>query len=236
MITVLNSSPRFLKALSLPMRLAAVAAVFCLGASAHASNQLADGGFEAAGGGNIYYAGQSIDGGAWTVSLGDIYIDNADPYVYDGSNAANLTLANLYVPNSLSQTVATTAGQEYTISFFANSDASNTFAVTENGTDISGLPTSIVDNGFPSANTDGNSALFVDYTSSFVATSASTELTFTATGDPGIGSPDGSVMIDDVVLESSPTPEPGSIMLTLTGIAGLALVAARKRLGVFGQS
>jgi hypothetical protein len=234
MIPELNISPRYLKAASLPMRLVAVAAVFCLGATAHASNLLADGGFEAAGGGNIYYAGQSIDGGAWTVTLGDTYIDNADPYVYDGSNAANLTLANLYVPNSLSQTVATTVGQEYVISFFANSDSSNTFAVTENGTDISGLPTSIVDNGFPSANTDGNSALFVDYTSSFIATSASTELTFTATGDPGIGSPDGSVMIDDVVLQA--TPEPGSILLTLTGIAALALVAARKRLGVFGQS
>jgi hypothetical protein len=230
----LNISPRYLKAASLPMRLAGIAAIFCLSASAHASNLIADGGFEAAGGGNIYYAGQSIDGGPWTVTLGDIYIDNADPYVYDGSNAANLTLANLYVPNSLSQTVATTAGQQYTISFFANSDSSNTFAVTENGIDISGLPTSIVDNGFPSANTDGNSALFVDYTASFIAGSNSTDLTFTATGDPGIGSPDGSVMIDDVVLQS--TPEPGSILLALTGIAGLAMVAARKRLGVFGQS
>ena len=84
-----------------------------------------------------------------------------------------------------------------------------------------------MDNGFPGTIT--NSSLFVDYTGEFTATSTTTDLTFTATGDPIIGSTDGSVMIDDVGI--SATPEPGSIVLTLTGMIGLGLLAARKRLG-----
>jgi hypothetical protein len=221
---------------SLPHRLAAVAALLCLSAAAHAQNLLSDFGFESAGGGNIYYSGQSIDSGAWTVTEGNIYIDNQDPYVYAGNNAANLTYANLYVPNSLSQTVGTTVGDSYTLSFFADSDSPNSFAVTENGVDLTGLPVSIIDNGFPSSATDGNSSLFVDYTTSFIATSTSTDLSFIATADPGLGSPDGSVMIDNVVLEATPTPEPGSIVLALTGLVGLAGAAAFKRFGNFATS
>jgi hypothetical protein len=209
------------------MFVAAIATVVGLSVSAHASTVIADGGFEAAGGGNVYFAGQSIDGGSWNVTNGAVYIDTLDPYVYAGSNSVNLTLANLYVPNSLEQTLTTTVGQTYTVNFWANSDSANTFSLTENGSALTGSPTSIVDNGFPGTIT--NSSLFVDYTGEFTATSTTTDLTFTATGDPIIGSTDGSVMIDDVGI--SATPEPGSIVLTLTGMIGLGLLAARKRLG-----
>jgi hypothetical protein len=40
---------------------------------------------------------------------------------------------------------------------------------------------------------------------------------------------DPSVVIDNVSIAA--TPEPGSIALMLTGMAGLGLLAARKRLG-----
>jgi hypothetical protein len=227
MIPVANLfSPRR-KNPSFGMFVAAIATVVGLSVSAHASTVIADGGFEAAGGGNVYFAGQSIDGGSWNVTNGAVYIDTLDPYVYAGSNSVNLTLANLYVPNSLEQTLTTTVGQTYTVNFWANSDSANTFSLTENGSALTGSPTSIVDNGFPGTIT--NSSLFVDYTGEFTATSTTTDLTFTATGDPIIGSTDGSVMIDDVGI--SATPEPGSIVLTLTGMIGLGLLAARKRLG-----
>ena len=227
MIPVANLfSPRR-KNPSFGMFVAAIATVVGLSVSAHASTVIADGGFEAAGGGNVYFAGQSIDGGSWNVTNGAVYIDTLDPYVYAGSNSVNLTLANLYVPNSLEQTLTTTVGQTYTVNFWANSDSANTFSLTENGSALTGSPTSIVDNGFPGTIT--NSSLFVDYTGEFTATSTTTALTFTAPGDPIIGSTDGSVMIDDVGI--SATPEPGSIVLTLTGMIGLGLLAARKRLG-----
>jgi hypothetical protein len=208
--------------------LAALAVSFSIGTSAHAANIVADSGFEAAGGNNVYYSGQSIDSGSWTVTQGSVYIDTQDPYVYQGNNSLNLTLANPYVPNSIAQTLTTVAGQQYLINFYGDADSPNAFSLTENGISVTGIPSSIADLGFPSLNTNGNSSLFTDYSASFVATSNSTILDFTATGDPAIGSPYGSVMIDNVNVQA--TPEPGSLVLMLTGVAGLGLLLGKKRL------
>jgi hypothetical protein len=194
-----------------------------LTASAHGSNIVVDGDFESAGGGNVYFAGQSIDGGSWNVTQGAIFIDTQDPWVFDGNNSANLSFANLFVPNTLSQTLTTVVGQHYLLTFFGNADTPNTFSLTENGIAVAGTPNSIAQNGFTN---NTNSSLFTDYSGEFVASSTSTTLDFTSTGDPSLGSPDGSVMVDDVSLQ--PVPEPGTIALTLTGIMGL--VAGRKRL------
>jgi len=214
---------------SLPL-LAAALAVLSLSATAHAGNIVADPGFESAGGGNVYYSGQSIDGGAWTVTQGAVYIDNLDPWVYDGANSVNLTGANLYSTDALTQVLTTVVGQEYSVSFWANADISNIFSLTENGNAVSGIPGSIAQNGFlDQIDPLGNSALFVDYTGEFVATSAITDLTFAATGNPPIGSPNYSVMIDDASVTAA--PEPGSIVLMLTGLIGLGLLVARKRFG-----
>jgi len=192
--------------------------------SACAASIAADGGFESAGGGNIYFAGQSIDGGSWNVTLGDIYIDSSDPYVFAGSNSVNLTAANPYAANSLAETLSTVVGEVYDVSFWADADSANAFSLLENGIAVTGTPTSIVDNGFPGPIT--NSSLFVDYLGLFTATSTSTTLDFTATANPPIGSAFGSVMIDNVSV--LPTPEPSSVVLTLTGVLGLVL--GRKRL------
>ncbi|MGD0831258.1 MAG: PEP-CTERM sorting domain-containing protein [Terracidiphilus sp.] len=206
------------------------AAVLGFSTLAHAGNIVADSGFESAGGANTYYAGQSIDGGNWIVGGGasSVYIDNLDPYVFDGNNSANLTAFTPYASSSLYQDLTTVAGQLYSVSFWANSDSPNTFSLTENGSSIGGIPGSIVDNGFPNSN---NSSLFVDYTGEFVATSTITDLEFTAFANPTLAeyiNGDGSVVIDDVSV--SATPEPGSIILMLTGLLGLGLLIAKKRL------
>jgi hypothetical protein len=215
---------------SLPL-IAAVLAVLSISATAHAGNIVADPGFESAGGGGTYYAGQSIDGGNWIVGGGasTVYIDNQDPYVYDGNNSANLTAFTPYASSSLYQDLTTVVGQSYVISFWADSDSPNTLSVTENGLSIGGLPGSVADNGFPNAN---NSSLFVDYTGEFVATSTITDLEFTAYANPTLAeyiNGDGSVVIDDASVTAA--PEPGSIVLMLTGLVGLGLLVARKRLG-----
>jgi hypothetical protein len=212
------------------LALGVLAALLSLNISAHAS-VIVDGGFEAAGGGNTYYAGQYIDPtDSWYVKTGAVYIDSDDPWVYDGNNSLNLTYANLYAPDTVTQTFATVVGQIYDISFWANADTPNAFAATENGLAIAGLPTSIVDNGFPNPT---NSSLFVDYSGHFTATSTTTTLQLTSTADPAILSGDGSVMIDDLTVI---TPEPSSIVLMLTGMLGLGFAAARKRLATAGRA
>jgi len=206
---------------------AALAAVVSLSVSARASTTIADGGFESAAGGTEVFAGSSIDGGSWNVISGEVYVDNGDPYVFAGNNSVNLTVFNPDVNNSLQQTLTTTVGGAYTVSFWADAASPNIFSVTENGVVLTGSPTSIADNGFPGTT---NSSLFVDYSGKFIATSTTTNLTFTADGEPGLGtSGDPSVVIDNVSILA--TPEPGSIGLMLTGMAGLGLLAARKRLG-----
>jgi hypothetical protein len=213
---------------SLMPKFLAAAAVLSLGLCAHASNIVTDGGFESAGGGNEYFAGQSIDGGSWNVITGAVYIDSGDPYVYAGSNSLNLTGSNPDTVNSVSQTLTTIAGSSYILNFWANADSPNIFSLLINGAAPSGSPTSIVDNGFPDQT--NNSSLFQDYSEVFNATTNSTTLNFSDTGNSSLLDPNqtGTVMIDNVSVQL--TPEPGSIVLLSTGILALGLLAARKRL------
>ena len=208
----------------LPVFTAFAAAIF-LGPLAHAATILADGGFESAGSGNVYYAGDTIDGGSWTVTAGSVYVETMDPYVYAGNNSLNLTYVNPYVSNSISQIIATTAGQNYVVSFYANADTANIFSLSENGVTVTSSPSSIANKGFPGAVTNSN--LFTYYTGSFFANSASTTLNFASTGNPPLGSSVGSVLIDNVAVAA--TPEPASLALVFTGAAGLAGLIRRRR-------
>lgn len=201
-------------------------AVLGLSVPGQAASILVDGGFESAGSNSIYFAGQTIDGGSWNVIQGAVYIDSADPFVFSGNNSLNLTGANPYVANSVSQALTTVIGNSYAVNFWANSDSPNTFSLTANGIALTGAPGSVVNNGFPGAVT--NSSLFVDYLAVFKATSANTTLSFSSTANPPIGSQVGSVMIDNVGVQL--IPEPGSLALTLTGTLGLCWRQGRKYL------
>ena len=153
-----------------------------------------------------------------------MYVESGDNYVYAGSNSLNLTGVNPYVTDSIQQVVNTIIGQNYILNFFAFSDSANTFAVTENGLNIAGTPTSITADG----SFDGSSAApYTEYTGDFIATSATTTLQFSSVANPPIGSSVGSVLIDDVQLTA--TPEPGSFALLLTGMAGMAQLVRRRR-------
>jgi hypothetical protein len=225
---------------SLMPKFLAAAVVLSLGLSAHASNIVTDGGFESAGGSahqyvgnmyNQYYAGETIDGGSWNVVSGSVFIDSGDPYVYSGNNSLNLTGVNPYTADAVSQTLTTAAGGSYVLNFWANSDSDNAFSILINGVALAGIPASIVDNGFPNQTTN-NTSLFQDYSESFLATSNSTTVTFSDVANPPEFNPNGigSVMIDNVSVQLTPTPEPASIVLLFTGILALGLLVARKRL------
>jgi|GEM_PF-925372 len=229
----MNHSPLVaLRLNSLLLLLAAVAVVLLPAVSAHA-DIVADGGFESAAPGATantwtqYNVGSSIDGGSWLVTAGSVGVDSQDNYVYDGNNSVTLNGDPTQI-DSLSQTLATIVGQQYTIGFWADAEVNNAFSATFGGVALSGVPSSIAENGFPNSNYPGNSSQFVYYSGTGIATSTSTELTFSSTTLPTIGN-GVSVEIDDVT--ATPTPEPGSIFLMLTGILGLGFVVARKHLG-----
>lgn len=216
--------------LSTAVTVAASALFLSLSATAFASNIVADSGFESAtgttpGSTTFYTVGNSLDGGSWLVSQGTVGVDTQDNYVFNGNNSVWLN-ADITGPDSITQTLATAIGQKYAVEFWANSEVPNTFSVTFGGTALTGGPTTIVQNGFPSTVTGGNASQFKFYYGFGVATSTSTDLVLTGSGFPGPGT-GVAVELDDVTVAA--TPEPGTVVLMLSGLAGLVLLVARKR-------
>lgn len=193
-----------------------------------------NGGFESAGSGSgsgtdFYSVGDSIDGGNWFVTSGVIGVDSFNSFVYSGNVSVLLTGSEL--PNSLTQTLNTTNGHIYNVSFCGNADTSNAFSITFGGLMVNGLPTAITANGFPS--TDTNSALFQCYTGTVVARSNVSELVLSATDLQG--GPGSSVEIDDVQAIDTSAPEPSTVTGCLTGgaIVVARWVRARRKKGPF---
>lgn len=226
--------------LALPLFATFATVLLTLSAPAHATNLVADGGFESAtgttaGSETFYNASSSLDGGAWNVTAGTIGIDTQDLYVYSGNNSAILNGSGFYGTDSLSQTLSTVAGQNYEVSFWANAEVPNSVTVTLGGVQVADLPTGIVENGFPSGATRGNSSEFEEYTGFVTATSNNSVLTFTTSAFPDLDNPGATnVELDNVSVAA--TPEPGSIFLMLTGLVALGVFAARKRMGHFAST
>jgi hypothetical protein len=187
---------------------------------AQAGNIVADSGFESADPGalpgdfNVFSSGQSIDGGVWNVTQGTVGVDTSTFFVFDGQKSILLDGDNSG-PDSLTQTLATTPGQTYAISFWANSDVANSISVTFGGSPVSGIPTSVVQNGFPGSDPLSNSSLFVLLTGTATAVSSTTDLTITGTAFPTINS-GVTIEIDDFSVAA--VPEPSSFVLAAIAI------------------
>lgn len=239
-MTALSGFPA-LRRLALPHSLfvTSAALLLILSAPAHATDLVVDGGFESAtgttaGSETFYNAGSSLDGGAWNVTAGTIGIDTQDLYVDSGDNSAILNGSGFYGTDSLSQTLSTVAGQSYEISFWANAEVPNSVSVTFGGIQVADLPTGIVENGFPSSATNGNSSEFEEYTAFITAASNNSVLTFTTSAYPDLDNPDATnVELDNVSVVA--TPEPSSIFLMFTGLVALGLFVARKRTSRFAS-
>jgi len=222
------------KYLPLSRALFVALAVVALGlaADARAGNIVQDPDFELAdpsanpGDSNFFTSGQSLDGGLWNVTEGTVGVDTDTFFVFAGHKSILLDGDNSG-PDSLTQTLATSPGQIYTISFWANSDVPNLFSVTFGGNPVSGAPTSIVQNGFPGSDPLSNSSLFVLYAGTAIASSNSTDLTFTVTALPTLTS-GVSVEIDNVSVAA--VPEPSTLTLAAIGaVCALGYVSRRRR-------
>lgn len=197
-------------------------------APARAQNLVKDGGFESAAPGQVsstvaFTAGSPFDTN-WVIT-GTVGIDLNNVYVYDGSKSLFLNDGALGTTSSVTQNLATVAGQNYTLSFFAGADfPANELDVAFGGTSLT--PIIVPNNGF-SGPPPGNNETFTFYSFNVTATSPFTGLSF-STPSSGSGN---TLELDDIKV-SAPVPETSttvslSLLLAL-GLGGMVLASRKK--------
>lgn len=213
--------------LSSAVRAAAGALMCLLGSAAHA-DLISNGSFESpvvtAGSFQLFSTGGTFSGWSVVGATGNVAIvsgsftQNGFSFpAEDGAQWLDLTgISN--TATGIQQTIATTSGQQYDLSFWVGnvSNPGGIFGTTSTvDLELNGTKVLTVTN----SNANGQTQAWQQFTFSFMATSSSTTLAF-LNADP---SNDTSNGIDNIVL----TPEPGS--LTLLGIGLLGLGAVRRR-------
>ena len=162
-------------------------------------------------------------------SGGGVAIDSAS--AHSGSYDAAFSLTSGGTTASLTQSIATTAGQSYSLSFWLFDQAAvpgnDTMTVT-----FGGFTDAVLWSGL-NTNSYANVQLTVPGSD---ITGTSTSLGFAATIDPnpsGVkgGSAGGPFNLDDIVLtaNSAAAPEPPAAWLLAVGVAALGLAARRRR-------
>ena len=152
----------------------------------------------------------------WTISGGFGVMKDHNRFGFSSDGSTYLALeSNSFGPGAgiISQTIATTIGDNYSLSF--EYSALSTAAVIDITYDVGGA-----DQVLTFQNSSGQT--WATETFDFIATSTSTTLTFEGTG--GLGSI-ASASIDNVSIVF--VPEPSST--ALLGLGGLALLMRRKR-------
>lgn len=156
----------------------------------------------------------------WTTTLGDpaTFVDYGPTGTQAGDSSDGLWSAYFGSTaaaggETIAQSLATTAGQAYVLSFDlandnAGGDPANAFAVSVGGVTLFSA-SALADQGY------------VHETLSFTATGASTTLSFFASNDIGYA------QLDDVVVDAAPLPEPGVAALLLAGLAAIGVTRRR---------
>ncbi len=214
----------------IPFRAAAVAALFAISGVAQAQNLLVNGSFELGSAATSGFS-QEVTGSTnmtgWTV-VGDnlAWFHSAfggQLSADDGVKFLDLTyLTTGCSPcGGVEQTIATTPGTSYTLSFSLGSSSIFTTPSSILATIISG---STVTQNFTSTALGTNN--WETETRTFTAGSASTIIRLAGSG---VGQTD-YVGLDKVsVVVATPIPEPGAMALMLAGLAAVGSVASRRR-------
>lgn len=165
------------------------------------------------------FTGWTVTGNDAPGGLGNLYgVEGTDPFPLPGGTNPNSGNFQAFLadqaadPITLSQTLATTVGAQYTVSFYLAQQLLGPGNVN-NSFDVSLGATSIED--LSNVGVQG----YTLYTGMFTATSTSTTLNITAGNDIG------EFLLDDV---SVSTPEPSSLVLLGAGLLGIAGLALKK--------
>jgi hypothetical protein len=219
--------------------LPAALALFACGTAipAQAANLIVNGGFETPGSPGNPVLGAGSDIGGWTVT-GDpgnaVYYlrsDYVEPGItfpaHSGNFSVDLTGAGNTSPtNGVFQSVATTIGSLYTLSFWVGNQAGFGGAVSGFYSTPSTAGLFINDtfvNNFTNANETAATANWKQFTYGFTATSANTKIAF-LNNTPVI---DNYLGLDDVSLTSA-VPEPATWLMMIMGF-GLVGGTMRRR-------
>jgi hypothetical protein len=120
---------------------------------------------------------------------------------------------------TLSQNFSTTIGTAYTLDFWLAADPPAGTGILPNALDVSidGFATSLL------SLTNSAAFPFSQYTYQFTATQSSTTLAFAVRNDPW------GFSIDDVAVDATAVPEPGSLALAVVALAAAATTTKRFR-------
>lgn len=161
-------------------------------------------------------------GDGWTVTLGTIDIDQAQPFepAHSGSQLAYMDYGFAPEMNTLTQTLTTVPGQLYMVSYWVASDAPDLFSVSFDG--------QVLFNGNTPVTGETMSSDYVNFMFTVMATSTSSDLSFTGEYMGGAGS-----LLDDVsvtpVAPATDAPEPATFIYA--GLGLIALFACGRRRG-----
>ncbi len=164
----------------------------CAALPVQAQNIVKDGDFEQTSAGTLFGSDPSADNTVfdafWTIQ-NNVGLDSGNGYVFAGNQSLLLTGDNSQFTDGITQSLDT-IDHQYLLSFEANADGPNTFAVLFGGLTVSGSPFSIPANGFlldPSTHNPGaNASQFTAYSFLVTTTTPSTDLAFQGSSDSSI--------------------------------------------------
>ena len=214
-----------------------------LASPARAANLIVDGSFEdptvPTGSFTLFNTGATFGtGNPWSVvgpsggNVGIVYTNFSQSGITfpaeDGNQWIDLTGTSNSPAEGVQQTVATSIGQQYTLSFYVGNvnNVGGIFGTTSTiDVDINGSQVLAAENSCTSCTTTLTWQLF---TTTFTATGTSTVLAF-LNGDP---SNDTSNGLDNITLNATtipPTPLPAAFPLFATGLGALGLFGWRRK-------
>lgn len=183
-------------------RLALLGLLVCAAPASQAQNLVTNPGFETG------------DFTGWTTAGSNYFVDAGV-----GRNGTYAAAFGALSPDvdDVSQVLATQSGQQYTLTFFAQTPEFNNPPGFPNALAVY-FDGSLIDGPFTVPDAPG----YQQYSYTVTATSATSLLRFTVSNDPDF------TQLDDISV--TPVPEPGSIsLLVAIGISGAGFLARRKQ-------